>query len=153
MHDKYGPGVAGSLEIRLWLRLLSCSTSIEKRLRRLLIDGHGTTLPRFDVMATLARKPEGQTMGELSRALLVSNGNVTAIVRQLESQGLIVARPDPGDRRSSIVALSERGRQVFEELAAAHHAMIHTLFNDFPPDRQKLLFDLLGDLRNSANKD
>lgn len=153
MHDKYGPGVAGPFEIRVWLRLLSCSTAIEKRLRRLLVEDHDTTLPRFDVMATLDRKPEGQSMGELSRALLVSNGNVTAIIRQLEQQELVVSRPDPQDRRSSIVALSPKGKNAFDELAAAHHALVHRVFRHFPQDKQKQLFELLADLRRSINMD
>src|SRR3546814_4034241 len=85
-------------------------SQMEKRLRRNFVEEFDTTLPRFDVMASLDRYPDGQTMGDLSRSLLVSKSNVTAIVRQLEAQKLVVSTVDPNDRRSAIVALTEVGR-------------------------------------------
>lgn len=153
MQDRYGQTVDGPMDVRVWLRLLSCAMTIEKRLRRNFADERGTTLPRFDVMATLDRRPEGQTMGELSRALLVSNGNVTAIVRQLEEKGLVTATPDPKDRRSSIVRLSAAGKAEFDVLAQAHHGWIHDAFANVPADKQKQLLDLLADLKTSISKD
>jgi len=153
MQDKYGQSSDGPMDVRVWLRLLSCAMTIEKRLRRNFADEHATTLPRFDVMATLDRQPEGQTMGALSKALLVSNGNVTAIVRQLQEQGLVIATPDPDDRRASIVKLSKAGKAQFDALAQAHHAWIHSAFADFPTDKQKQLFALLADLKTSIAKD
>lgn len=149
MHDKYGGTQTGPLEVRLWLRLLSCATIIEKRLRRNFAADFDITLPRFDVLATLDRYHRGQTMGELSRALLVSNGNVTAIVRQLEEQGLVSTSPDPADRRSSIVALTPAGQKRFDELAKAHHAWIRDAFADFSTEQQKQLFAMLAELKQS----
>ena len=113
-----------SLDLRVWVRLLSCAKTIEKRLRRNFIEQFDTTLPRFDVMATLYRVPVGQNMGALSKALLVSNGNVTSIVRQLQDTGMVLSRSDPSDSRSSIVSLTPRGEARFAELAAAHHQWV-----------------------------
>lgn len=93
-----GEGGAGPLDLRMWVRLLGCAKIIEKQLRRNFQDRFDTTLPRFDVMAALDRAVEGLTMGALSRALLVSNGNVTAIVRQLQDLGMVVSRPDRAER-------------------------------------------------------
>ena len=152
MQEKHEGLPAAPTDLRLWLRLLSCVTSIEKRLRRNFAEQFGTTLPRFDVMASLDRFPNGQTMSELSRALLVSNGNVTAIVRQLESQKLVVIRADPRDRRFSIVALTERGKRQFDELASAHHEWIRALMKDFPLPKQRQLYELLADLKASLGR-
>jgi len=140
----------GSKSIGLWLRLLSCTMVIEKRLRRRFEIRHGTTLPRFDVMAALDRAPDGMTMGELSRKLLVSNGNVTGLVRQLEAQGLVRAAAAANDRRTSIVALTEAGRASFTQMAKSHHAWLGAMLANMAPDRQKLLFELLGELRDSV---
>jgi len=140
-------------EVRVWLRLLSCTTIIEKRLRRRFVARFDTTLPRFDVMAALERHPDGISMGELSRALLVSNGNVTALVRQLQSDGLTMARTDPRDGRSSIVALTEQGRRHFAELAAAHRGWIKRMFAGISRDDQKALYDLLAVLKLSIAAD
>lgn len=149
IREKHDGALAGKLDVRVWLRLLSCSTVIEKRLRRRFIEQFDTTLPRFDVLATLERSPDGVTMGELSQALLVSNGNVTSLVRQLESAGLVASRLAVDDRRSSIVALTDNGRAHFAELAAAHHKWISDMFAGMGQSDLKALYGLLATLKSS----
>lgn len=144
---QYGAGLR--TDVRLWLRLLSCSTVIEKRLRRRLIEQFDTTLPRFDVLATLERHSKGLAMSELSRALLVSNGNVTSIVRQLESAGYVASRPSEKDGRSSVVALTAAGRDHFRDLAAAHHGWIRSMFAGMSTEQQTELYGLLDSLKAS----
>lgn len=140
---------SGTLDLRVWVRLLDCAKIIEKRLRRNFEDQFSTTLPRFDILATLDRAPDGLRMGELSRALLVSNGNVTAIVRQLQEQGLVASRTDPEDARSAIVSLTPNGRVQFTELAEAHHGWVREALADFPEDSQRQLLALLTQLKTS----
>ena len=139
---------SGQIDLRLWVRLLDCAKVIEKRLRRNFQEQFETTLPRFDVMAALDRASEGLNMGSLSKALLVSNGNVTAIVRQLHEQGMVTSRPDPDDRRSAIVALTAAGKTQFAALAAAHHEWVREALEDFPKDRQEQLLGLLTELKS-----
>ncbi len=148
VRDKHDGRLGGSHSVGLWLRLLTCSTIIEKRIRRRFTDQFGTTLPRFDVMAALEREG-GLTMGELSRRLLVSNGNVTALVRQLESLKLVTSTPAEDDRRSMVVELTPTGRVHFADLAAAHHAWVDAMLAGMPPERQNLLFELLAELKTS----
>jgi len=139
--------LSAQLDLRMWVRLLECAKMIEKQLRRNFLEQFDTTLPRFDVLATLERAPEGLNMGSLSRALLVSNGNVTSIVRQLQEQGLVSSRPDPADGRSAIVALTSRGREQFAALAAAHHGWVHEALDSFSEDKQEALLSLLTELK------
>jgi DNA-binding MarR family transcriptional regulator len=152
MSEKFGGTVAGPLDVRVWLRMLSCTMTIEKRLRRNLIEQYDTTLPCFDVMAALDRYPDGLTMGDLSKALLVSNGNVTAVVKQLQAKGWATSTPDEKDRRSFIVALSSAGRKQFSRLAPAHHQWIHEAFAGFPLEQQAVMLDLLASLKSSISK-
>lgn len=149
MQEKHDGGQAGPMDVRVWLRMLSCTMTIEKKLRRRFADQYDTTLPRFDVMASLDRHPKGQTMGQLSRALLVSNGNVTSIVRQLQEQGLVETGPDPDDRRSSIARLSKEGKIEFDKLTAAHHAWIGRAFAGLKPASKAALYDLLAEMKAS----
>src|SRR3989442_14857270 len=99
-------------ELRLWLRLFTCKTLIESEVRRRLRDTFGVTLPRFDLMAQLDRAPSGMTLGELSRRMMVSNGNVTGLVDRLVAQGVVRRRPSPSDRRSQFVSLTAEGRRT-----------------------------------------
>ena len=114
--------------LKMWIRLLGVTRAAENHLREFLRVQHDTTLPRFDVMAALWRRRDGLTMSELSRMLLVSNGNATAIVDRLERDGLAKRTPSATDRRTVHVALTDEGLRQFEGLAADHEAEINALF-------------------------
>jgi DNA-binding MarR family transcriptional regulator len=115
--------------LRLWIRLLRVTRLTEAQLREFLRVEHGSTLPRFDVMAALHRADGDLTMTELSRMLLVSNGNTTTVVDRLELDGLVVRRQSAADRRVMHVALTEAGRRHFEQLAIDHEAQVDSLFS------------------------
>jgi DNA-binding MarR family transcriptional regulator len=128
--------------LRLWIRLLGVTRRTEAALRDQL-RAHGTTLPRFDVLAALWRRQGGVTMTELSRMLLVSNGNATAVVDRLEEEGLVRRTPSDSDRRTVIVALTPEGLSRFETLASDHEAQIDRLFAALEADELDTLTDLL----------
>lgn len=115
--------------LRLWLKLLKLSSGIEAELRRRLREDHETTLPRFDVLAALARHPQGLKMSDLSGYLKVSNGNVTGIVDRLTEEGLVLRVSVPGDRRAQIARLTPKGQQSFDTLAAAHETWVDDLLS------------------------
>ena len=136
--------------LRLWLRLYAATSVIERAMRRFLRTRFATTLPRFDLMAALERAPDGLTMGELSRRLMVSGGNVTSIVAGLERDGLVHRRSPAADRRTSYVALTERGRVAFAEMVRAHERWIHELLGDVADEDVDALTDLLAELKHQA---
>ena len=149
-HDGLGDGRDS---VRLWLRLLSCAMIVEKRLKRRFAEHFGTTLPRFDILAALDRGPDGMTMGALSRALLVSNGNVTALVQTLVKDGWASLASAPGDRRASLVALTPAGRTAFAGMAAAHHDWIDRWLGRLDAHERTALYGLLGKLKDSIAED
>ena len=114
--------------LKLWIRLLRVTRTAEGDLREFLRTQHGSTLPRFDVLAALHRAAEPLTMSELSRRLLVSNGNTTTVVDRLELDGLVARTPWAADRRIVHVTLTPAGRTHFELLAADHEARVDDLF-------------------------
>ena len=133
--------------LKVWLRLLSCSTQIETLISRQLRQEAGITLARFDFMAQLHRHPDGLRMSVLSKYLMVTGGNVTGIADQLEKEGLVERITEPDDRRSLRVSLTRKGRRLFEKLAATHEAWIVALFAGMPAHDMRDLYDLLGRLR------
>ena len=133
--------------VRLWLRLLSCSTQIEQEIRSRLRKGFGTTLPRFDYLAQLERHPEGLRMNALSRYLMVTGGNVTGLTDQLVAEGHVERVPDPQDRRSLIVCLTPSGRQQFLRMAQAHESWLIEMLEGFDGAHKEALYELLGRLR------
>lgn len=134
---------SGKDRLRLWLRLLRLTRQVEGELRERLRTEFGTTLPRFDVLAALYRKAQGMTMTELSRLLMVSNGNVTGIVERLVEDGLVSRTSRYGDRRTSIVRLTDKGAETFEELARVHRGWVGRLLSDFDAEETKMMIALL----------
>jgi DNA-binding MarR family transcriptional regulator len=144
--------VSDKQRLRLWLRLLSCSNAIEKKARAMLIQRFDTTLPRFDVMAALDREAEGLTMTGLSEHLLVSNGNVTAIVARLAEDGLVARAQDKADRRVLRVKLTAKGRREFRTYAAAHEAWIEQLLGDLDDHEINPMLSSLGRIKTSIER-
>jgi DNA-binding MarR family transcriptional regulator len=114
--------------LKMWIRMLGVTRASESHLREFLRLKHDTTLPRFDVLAALYRRRDGVTMSELSRMLLVSNGNATAVVDRLESDGLVRRMPSDTDRRTVFVALTPEGLSQFEGLASDHERAVDRMF-------------------------
>ena len=128
--DRLGGAPDGKRSLRLWLRLLTCSHTIEQTIAQRLRDEFGSTLPRFDMLSALDRAGDtGLTMGEVSRMLMVSNGNVTGLAQRLKADGLIEHLPG-ADRRVQRVRLTAEGRTRFAAMAAAHEHWIETLLAD-----------------------
>lgn len=129
--------------LKTWLRILRLTRTVEAELRDYLRREHATTLPRFDVMAALHRRRDAMTMSELSRLLLVSNGNATAVVDRLERDGLVRRTPSPTDRRTVHVALTPEGAAAFESMAQGHEARLDALFCGLDAEDLDNLRDIL----------
>lgn len=142
--DYESGATADKPNLRLWLRLLTCANMIETEIRSRLRAEYDVTLPRFDLMAQLEKSSDGLTMSELSRRLMVSNGNITGIVDRLVAEKLITRTPNPDDRRAQCVRLTPRGHKAFLEMAAVHQRWIDDLFSGLTPDEAQTLFALLG---------
>lgn len=143
-------GADDHITLRLWLRLLACSTQIETEIRQRLRARFGTTLSRFDYLAQLHRHPDGLRMNALSRYLMVTGGNTTGLTDQLEAEGLVQRLPAPGDRRAVLLRLTPHGRSSFEAMAAEHEAWLLDLFGGLGVAERHSLHALLGRLRSTT---
>lgn len=137
----------GKAAIRTWLRMLTSTQMIEKSLRGQLRTDFSSTLPRFDVMATLDHFDRPMTMGELSGQLMVSDGNVTHVVTRLNEDGLIIRKAKIGDKRTAFVSLSEKGKAEFSKQAVDHEKWIESLFSTLDEETMNTLWEILGGLR------
>lgn len=133
--------------LKLWLRLLACTTRVEGQIRDRLRREFGTTLPRFDLMAQLDRHPEGLTMRELSERLMVTGGNVTGITDQLEAEGLVERQAHPTDRRSINVCLTATGRRSFRKMATTHEQWVVELLSGWNAKDKAQVYGLLAQLK------
>ncbi len=139
-------------DVRLWLRLLGCANLIEGEIRRRLRERFGATLPRFDLMAQLDRAPEGLTLSDLSKRMMVSNGNLTGLVERLVASGHLARRASDTDRRAQVITLSDLGRRDFRAMAAEHQDWIAAMLADLGPGDREALAALLARTKLSARR-
>ena len=136
--------------IRTWLRLLSCESVIEQQLRSLFRTNFSVTLPQFDVLSELERTGQQMTMSELSRELMVSNGNVTGVIDRLEKNGFVTRTRAEHDRRIQYIELTDKGRREFDEMAQSHERWLDDMLSDLSLADMASLQQLLLKTRNSV---
>jgi DNA-binding MarR family transcriptional regulator len=140
-------GGADHAALKLWLRMLACTTQIEDEIRRRLRARFDISLPRFDYMAQLYRQPAGLKMSELSRFLMVTGGNVTGVTDELVREGMVSRQNSTTDRRTWIVCLTPKGKDTFEGMAKEHEQWILELFSGMEASTVQTLYSQLGALR------
>lgn len=139
--------------LRLWLRLLKCSNLVESRVRSRLREEFQSTLPRFDVLAQLdAAGDDGLTMGELSRRLMVTNGNLTGLTERLVKEKLVLRTTVAHDRRTQRVHLTNAGRKAWQQMAKRHRQWIEKMFHGIKEADVDHLYRLLGNLKDSIQQ-
>ena len=139
-------------ELRLWLRLLTCTTLIEGEVRGRLRERFDVTLPRFDLMAQLDKAPDGMTLSDVSKRMMVSNGNITGLVERLVQSGHVDRRTSESDRRVQVIRLTKSGRAEFRKMAAEHEIWIADMFADLGEKDVRELMRLLGKTKLSVRK-
>ena len=137
--------------LKLWLRMLSCTVRIENEIRSRMRATFDITLPRFDLMAQLERHPQGLRMGELSKRMMVTGGNITGITDQLEQENLVVRVPDAKDRRVYTVKLTDAGQRTFAEMAVVHEGWIADMLQAISPQDKGQLIHLLSHMKQHLN--
>lgn len=144
-----GVGSGDRMELRIWLRLLTCTNMVDNVVRQRLKQTADTTLPRFDILAQLERHGGPMSMGDLSRRLMVSNGNVTGLVDRLAREGLVRRAADPSDRRVQMVSLTAEGAKFFSEIAEDHRKWVGDMMAGLSAAEMRSLYALLARLKES----
>ncbi|MGJ3261661.1 MAG: MarR family winged helix-turn-helix transcriptional regulator, partial [Salinarimonas sp.] len=137
-------------ELRLWLRRRTLSTRIESEVRRRLRERFDVTLPRFDLMAQLVRAPDGMTLSDVSKRMMVSNGNVTGLVERLVESGHVDRRVSETDRRAQVISLTDAGRAEFRAMAVEHETWIAEMVGGLDEAEVETLMGLLGKVKAST---
>jgi DNA-binding MarR family transcriptional regulator len=98
------------------------------------------------VRLRLAGAPYRLSPTDLSNMLMLSSGAMTNRLDRLEERGLVARRPDPRDRRSILVELTDRGSEVLASSVREQAALEIHLVGDLSADEQERLNDLLRKL-------
>lgn len=144
-------GQKGHLELRVWLRLLACTGKLESVVKARLRKEFGTSLARFDLLAQLHRFPDGLTMSDVSRRLMVSNGAITGLVDKLVAEAFVTREVSTEDRRTAIVRLTPQGRAAFLKMARRHEEWVVSLLGEMSREAQAELLQNLTLLKHTLD--
>lgn len=102
----------------------------------------------FDVLATLRRSgaPYALTPTDLYEAAMISSGSMTNRIDRLEKAGWVARRPNPADKRGTLVALTPDGLALIEKAVELHVANQHTIVAGLDVQEQEQLCALLEKL-------
>lgn len=134
------------MESELPARVADLLATANRRLRRAskpVFERAGITPSQLRVLRLLAAAGEPLRISELARRLDVIPRSATSVVDLLEERSLVERRPDPGDRRATLVALTPAGAEILQALRAHRAAGLAELLGRLTPQEQADLVRLL----------
>lgn len=109
------------------------------------IKDHDLTAAQFGVLEALYVKGDLK-IGQLIEKILTTSGNMTVVVRNLEKAGLVRKIEDPADKRSTIISLTDLGREKIEEILPSHYQNIIDIFSVLSDEEKMQLKEILKKL-------
>ncbi len=134
----------------LWIKLARAFAVFNKRII-VQIRSFGLTQAQFSVLDCLGHLGP-LTIGELCKKMLVTGGNMTVVIDNLEKQELVERVPSTSDRRAIQVKLTEKGSRVFDQIFPQHARHIAQLASVLKPEERENLSRLLKKLGLSLQK-
>ena len=132
-------------ENELDLSTLVVFTRAENTIHRIeyqTIKQSGLTPAQFGVLEALYNKGDLRIC-ELIEKILTTSGNITVVIKNLEKEGLIKKKPDPNDKRSCIVSLTEEGKKIIEDILPDHIKNIKGIFDILTDEEKNTLKTIL----------
>ena len=138
-------GARADLALKTFVKLVRAHNTLCRLEGRHIRQDFGLTQPQFAVIDGIGHLGP-MSMGELSEKMLVTGGNTTVVIDNLESAGLVRRRPSETDRRSTVVELTEAGQATFERVFPEHADYMARAFSALDAQEQRTLGDLLRKL-------
>ncbi|MBS6184029.1 MAG: MarR family transcriptional regulator [Clostridium celatum] len=132
-------------ENELDLSTLVVFTRAEHSIHRIeyqTIKQSGLTPAQFGVLEALYNKGDLRIC-ELIEKILTTSGNITVVIKNLEKDGLIKKKPDPNDKRSCIISLTEEGEKIIEDILPNHIENIKSIFEILTEEEKNTLKNIL----------
>lgn len=132
-------------ENELDLSTLVVFTRAENTIHRIeyqTIKQSGLTPAQFGVLEALYNKGDLRIC-ELIEKILTTSGNITVVIKNLEKEGLIEKKPDPNDKRSCIISLTEEGKKIIEDILPNHIKNIKEIFEVLTDEEKNTLKTIL----------
>lgn len=132
------------LSLKTWVKLARSFNTINKVVNE-EINTYGVTPSQFGVLEALYHLGD-MPIGKLGEKILVTGGNMTVILDNLEKQGYIERIKSPTDRRSLFIKLTEKGKTLIDQVFPGHKLFVAEIISVLTEDEQIALGSLLKKL-------
>jgi DNA-binding MarR family transcriptional regulator len=139
-----------AIELGVFVQLMRTYSRLERQAEK-IIEAQGLSLPQFDVLATL-RLGEGITQQELAERLLVTKGNVCALIDRMEAGGWVQRRADPEDRRANRLFLTRSGKALLAKAMPPHDQKIREMLGVLSRPELQKLHQLLDEIESGLKE-
>lgn len=144
MKNKKSYGEQNDLNLKTLIALSRSFQSVHKREIKTIREG-GLTIAQFSVLEILYHKGDLRIC-DIIEGTLSTGGNMTVVIDNLEKEGYVSRYPDPNDRRASLVHITEKGKELIEEIFPKHVKNISEIFSVLSSEEKQNLIKLLKKL-------
>lgn len=130
---------------KLIIALSRGMTAVHKE-SEVLFRQEGLTMAQFAVLEALHHKGD-LTVGQLIDAVLSTSGNMTVVIRNLEKLGYVCRKPNPADKRSFIIHLTDSGNALIDPLYRQHMALVEKSLSAISAEEKETVIEILKKLR------
>ncbi|MBU3811691.1 MAG: MarR family transcriptional regulator [Candidatus Niameybacter stercoravium] len=107
----------------------------------------GLTPAQFGVLEVLYNKGDLKIY-EIMEKILTTSGNITVVIKNLEKDGLIKRNADPQDKRSCILSITDKGKELIENILPKHIDNIRNIFGILSDEEKIVLKNILKKFKN-----
>ncbi len=113
---------------------------------------HGISEPKFSVLLLLYNEEDGMPLSEIGEKMFVTRANMTGLIDRMEKEGLVEKKVNPKDRRSIKAYLTEKGRNLFDDVKGGHIDFSHRMTRILSVEEKQILNNLLEKLQYDVVK-
>jgi len=114
----------------------------------------GLTDVQFNLMMLLkyqSEQDEGLSQAQLSSMMLVNRANITSLIDRMEKVDLVIRTPAPSDRRSNIVKLTGRGKELLAQIEPLYTKEVKRIMAALKLNEQKTVIEMLERIRGNVS--
>jgi len=141
---------ADAASTELFATLMRAGFVLGAELDRVVAASIGLNQAMTNTLAVIEGAGEPLTPSEISDRTLISSATMTSTLDRLERQGLVQRLPNPEDRRSVLVTVTEQGQALCDRFLPGIHEVERAVMSELEPRERTQLLDLLGKMLAGA---
>lgn len=130
-----------NLSLKAFVVLMKASKSVTEHVKK-DISRYNMKTSDFAVLEALYHKGN-LTVKQISDAVLINPGSMTYVIDKLEAKALLERRPCKDDRRAVYIHITEKGKQLMDDIFPKHQEAIEELFQNITADEKNTVIDVL----------